>query len=214
MISTILQVVLRYTLTHTHRFGPRLSPWESGCRERTLRQPAPLPVWIALGTVFATNSSRALSQGRFEPKATHEDHGVRIQKTSNSHMFQTTNQMMLPVLTFTHLLLCSTGDNCKNIFPWGKPQWNIGIPNKQPTNLQWYDQHVPHLSETWHFWAVQHAVFRDITGSPNFPDYWRSILVPRLFCGNESPTAPWTMFLISCLFEHDCKHIIHHATQR
>lgn len=103
---------------------------------------------------------------------------------------------MLPVLTFTHLLLCSTGDNCKNIFPWGKPQWNIGIPNKQSTNLQWYDQHVPHLSETWHFWAVQHAVFRDITGSPNFPDYWRSILVPRLFCGNESPTAPWTMFLI------------------
>ena len=43
--------------THTESVSePRLSPWESGCWEWTLRQPAPLPVWSALGTVFATTA--------------------------------------------------------------------------------------------------------------------------------------------------------------
>ena len=44
-----------------------------------------LHIWIALGTVFATNSSRALSQGRFEPKATRGNHGARVQMTLLSH---------------------------------------------------------------------------------------------------------------------------------
>ena len=68
-------------------------------------------VWIALGTVFATNSSRALSQGRFEPKATHEDHGVRIQKTSNSHP------------SYLHVLLWQFGLPGLYKFPAGYSCW-------------------------------------------------------------------------------------------
>ena len=41
---THLHTANTHTVSHTHTvFGPRLSPWESGCRERTLRQPSPLP---------------------------------------------------------------------------------------------------------------------------------------------------------------------------
>ena len=57
-------------------------------------------VWIALGTVFATNSSRALSQGRFEPKATRGNYGARVQMTSlsqwfSSHLWLPNGMMMM-----------------------------------------------------------------------------------------------------------------------